>query len=273
MSERDVSGRAFFRRSVSRRSVSRRTVLAGVSTGIVGTLAGCLGDDRPDGVVLDPPENWEQIRDAELANPMYGDQVPEATVPAPLQDRDVTTTEFVGERHAMFTFVFTRCPSTCPMLTSALATVQADALENGYADEFAFYPTTFDPEYDTSDVIEEYSENRGADPDAENWRFLRPVDDSHANEVVDDTFGVAVDRVDEIDHGGDDGHDHDDDHNHGDDHDHDHGDDHEGHEKEFLHTNLVLLVNADGYVERSYTPQPPNLSDVLEDATTLRERW
>ena len=263
MSERDVSGG-----TVSERAVSRRTVLAGVSTGIVGTLAGCLGDDRPDGVVLDPPEQWEMLRESTLAHPIYGDRVPEATVPAPLQDRDVTTTEFVGERHAMFTFVFTRCPAACPVLTSALVTVQADSIENGYADEFAFMPITFDPEHDTPEVLEEYSEFRGADPDAGNWWFLRPDGESHAREVVDDTFGVAFERTEDLedDHGHDGGDDDDSDHNHD---DGDHGD----HDMEFLHTNLLLLVNADGYVERAYTPEPPTSASVLEDATTLRERW
>ena len=68
-----------------------------------------------------------------------------ATVPAPLQDREFSTTEFVGQRHQMLTFVYTNCTTVCPGLTATLRHVQADSVEEGCADEVALLPTTFDP--------------------------------------------------------------------------------------------------------------------------------
>lgn len=226
---------------------SRRAVLAGLATGTVGGLAGCLGDDRPEGVVLDPPEKWDRIEDAELAHPKYGDRLPEATALAPLHGREVTTTEFAGERHVMLTFVFTRCSTACPLLTSNLVHVQADSVEKGYADEFAFLASTFDPAYDTPSVLESYGEERGADREAGNWWFLRPADEERAEEVVAETFGVQFEYVPE--------------------------DEREMENMAWIHGNLILLANEDGYVERAYTGEPPNPADVLGDVTTLRERW
>ena len=227
-----------------RRRRTRRAFLAGVSGATAVGLAGCLGANRPEGVVLDPPEDQERLEDADVGFPIYGDQVPEAEVPAPRHDRTITTTEFVGERHVMLTFVFTRCPDACPLLVENLVHVYADAMENGYAERMAFMPTTFDPTYDTPEVIESYNEERGVD-DADEWYFLRPDSEEHAREVVEETFGVHYVRTDDED----------------------------DIDMEFLHDNLIVLANEDGYVERSYFGEPPNPAEVLSDVEALRERW
>ena len=232
-------------------STDRRTILKSAGAAVLGTsLAGCtevFGMTGEDGVVLNPPENHDRRSDASLPYPIHGEELPNATVPAPLQDREVRTTEFVGDRHAMLTFVFTRCSTACPALTSSLVRVQAESIESGFADEFAFMPVTFDPEYDTADVLKTYGEDRGVDRDAGNWWFLRPEGPDRAEEVVTDTFGVNYQFVPE--------------------------DEREMDNMAWIHSNLILLVNADGYVERAYDRQPPNPADVLEDVQTLRKRW
>jgi len=235
----------------------RRTYLraAVVSAGVA--LAGCLGEDS--NTVLDPEH--EDVDPEALAYPAHGQELPDVTLPAPLHDRDVSTTEYVGERETLLTFVFTRCPGPCPALVASLAHVQVAAAEDGYGDEVALMPATFDPEYDNTDRIEEFSALNGAEPTAENWLFLRPDTPEMADEQINGTFGVGFEEVpaEEDPHG---------------DHDADHGealDPDEG-EKTFTHVNLILLVNRDGYVERAYQ-RPAMPWEVLEDLETVRDGY
>jgi protein SCO1/2 len=239
----------------------RRTVLrAAGATALGASVAGCTGlgasdDAEGDDLVLPPPETGGSSS-PDLPYPTYGDELPEATVPAPLHDRTVTTTEFVGERHAMLTFVFTSCTTVCPGLTAALRHVQADATDRGYGDDVAFLVTTFDPEYDTADVLRSYGEDFGVNYDAGNWYFLRPESPERATEVVTDRFGVAFDRRSGGSGAG--------------------GNetaDTGGHQRHFVHLSLVLLVNQAGLVERAYTTDAPPKRTVVEDARSVVEGW
>lgn len=231
--------------------IDRRTFLKTTGATVLSSaLAGCgqvLGTAGPDEVVLSPPEGYERRSDAKLPYPIYGEELPEATVPAPLQDRTLRTTEFVGDRHTMLTFIFTRCSTACPALTSNLVRTQAEAIESGFTDEFAFLPITFDPEHDTADRLAAYGDDRGVNFEVDNWSFLRPKGPDRAKAVVTDTFGVNFQFVPL--------------------------EDREMDNMAWMHSNLVLLANADGYVERAYTGKTPNPADVLDDVRTLRERW
>lgn len=229
--------------------MNRRNLLRLAGAGTVAATTGCLssfglggGDGKTS---LQPPEDYEKFRDAELPYPIYGEPLPEATIDASLHESEVSTREFVGERHVLLTFIYTRCAGVCPGLTANLVQVQADAAENGYEDEVALLAVTFDPAYDTADVLREYADNMGANRDAGNFYLLRPDGEERSREVVEDTFGHAYEKTDlysptgELDH------------------------DHEGNKQPFIHQPLFLLANSDGYVERSYTTPTPNT--VIED--------
>lgn len=241
--------------------MERRTFLRAsvVASGVA--LAGCLGGDS--NTVLDGPEMGDVDPEA-LVYPAHGQELPEVTLPAPLHDRTVSTTEYVGKRETLLTFIFTRCPGPCPGLTVTLSHVQLAAMEQGYTDEVALMPTTFDPAYDDPDRLREFSERNGADPTAENWLFLRPETPEEADEHINDTFGVGFEEV-PLD---DSSHDH-----HGHDAE-DHGEtlDPEEGETTFAHLNLVLLVNRDGYVERAYQ-RVPRPDEVLDDLETVRDAY
>lgn len=252
--------------------IDRRTFIRATgAAAVAASLAGCsqlTASGNDDGTVLSPPENHDRIKNADLPHPIYGEAIPEATVPAPLRDRTVTTTEFTGERHVVLTFIYTSCTTVCLGLTAALRRVQADARERGYGDEIAFLTTTFDPEYDTADVLEEYGTKHGVDYDAGNWYFLRPETPDDARTVVEDTFGVAFEQGD--DSGGMSGgslngtNGSDDETNES-----EHGD----HARHFAHTSLILLVNGDGVVERAYTGGTPPGNAIVEDARAVVEGW
>lgn len=252
----------------------RRFLAAAGSTAILGSMGGCLerfdSRDGRDDLVLSAPENHDRLADSDLDIPIYGEALPEATMPAALSDRSVTTTEFVGERHTMLTFIYTSCTTVCPGLTASLRRVQADAAERGDADEMAFQTVTFDPEYDTPSVLRSYGENLGVDYEADNWYFLRPETPDAARTVVTDTFGVAFEQGEfggaTDDNGGHDAH------QSGGENATD-SDGHDGHSRHFAHTSLILLVNKAGLVERAYTGGSPRPDRLLETVRTVIERW
>lgn len=226
------------------RHPSRRTYLSAVGAiGTAGVLSGCLGDDD---TVLGPPEDRDAESEA-LSFPAHGERLPAVTLPSPLHDREITTTEFEGEREVLLTFVFTRCSMVCPALVGNLAQVQAHAVSEGFSDEIVFLPITFDPVYDTPEVLREYSEYVGADPTADNWQFLRPESQDRAREVVDETFGVGYEKTDAY------------------------TPDEESDEMEYVHTSVTVLANRDGFVERGYNPGSPSPAQVIDDLDAVRE--
>jgi len=247
--------------------MQRRSFLR--STAVVSGLAvaGCVGSGDEGGsenTVLGPPEREYDVDPAALAYPAYGQEIPDFTLPSPLHDRELSTREYVGERETLLTFVFTRCGGPCPAQTAALARTQSAAADGGYSDAVVFMPITFDPQYDTEDRIREFSEINGADPTAENWQFLRPETPERAWEVVgsDDGFAVAFEEAE-----GDGGH------SNGPDQGEVLEPDEKGENKSFVHTNLFLLVNREGYVERAYSPQPPRPDIVIEDLEAVRDEY
>ncbi|AXR77374.1 SCO family protein [Natrarchaeobaculum sulfurireducens] len=273
--------------------MNRRTYLQAASAaGLVG-VAGCLDgvlQSGADGTVLGPPE--QDL--SESSHPTYGDELPSFSVPDAFTEEPVTDEQFRGEQAMLMTFVFTSCPDgLCPALLQMLNAAAQDAQAEGYEDDAAFVAITFDPDYDTPEVLEQEAENVGFDPSTDNWHVLRPEDNDVAYDLVAGDFGVPVHLEDHEDHGDEDG-----DHNHedGDDHDsedgadhdhdgeeHEHGDDdhdddehdHEDHgdgsePTDGTHFYVIFLVNEDGIVERSYpgaTDQPTD--QIIEDLRTV----
>jgi protein SCO1/2 len=250
---------------MQRRSFLRSTAIA---SGIAA--AGCLGSgtdggEESENTVLGPPEREYDVDPEALAYPAYGQEIPGFTLPSPLHDREISTREYVGERETLVTFVFTRCGGPCPAQTAALARTQSAAADGGYSEAVVFMPITFDPEYDTEDRIREFSEINGADPTAENWQFLRPASPERAKEVVqsDEGFGTAFEKREASDGG----------HANGTDQGEVLEPDEDGEDTTFVHSNLLLLVNRDGYVERAYAPQPPRPDIVIEDLEAVRDGY
>jgi len=90
-----------------------------------------------------------------------------------LVDQDhqpVQLSDFHG-KVVLVSYIFTRCPmpSMCPLVTSKMAQVQA-AVNKTLKNQVEFVSISFDPAYDTPEVLKEYSERYGAD--FSNWQFL-----------------------------------------------------------------------------------------------------
>ncbi|AFK18232.1 SCO family protein [Haloferax mediterranei ATCC 33500] len=212
-----------------------KTAGAAAITGVSGCLS---GQNRPKGVTLAPPDNYKNLKEADLPYPVYGEKLPEVTVPGVVSDRPVTTTDFVGERHLLLTFVYTRCEGICLNLGQNLVQVQARAAEAGFTDDIALGAITFDPEHDTPERLKSWGAERGFDYDLGNCYLMRPKSERRARAVVEDTFGEAYKHE-------------------------------EGAKMPFLHTGLIFLVNDEGVVERAYAGDPPKPTTVIEDVEAL----
>ncbi len=262
---------------MDRRSYLRGIAGVGSAAGVTA-LSGCsglLGNDGNPDVSLSPPDDG---RDPEnLPYPGYGQRVPDVTLTDPVARTDVDVRDV--ETPYLLTFIFTNCRNVCPLLTQALKRVQDDAAANGYGDAVTFLDLTFDPARDDAERFEAYAEERDVDLSAGNWHFLRAGGPDRTRTVVaephPDGFGVRYRRDDRTGTatgtgggtatggGGDatattagsattagD------------------GDHHDGYG--FTHLSLVLLVNAEGYVERAYTGANPPVDRILDDLSGLR---
>ncbi|WP_247008735.1 SCO family protein [Halorientalis litorea] len=198
-----------------------RTVAGGLAAGTVGT-AGCsaLDGSSSANTTLSRPE-----LDAEPSAypyPEWSQPIPEVTLPAALSDRQVTTTDV--DTPLALTFIYTTCMTACPVLTLALTKAQERAIEGGWAEDVTFAEITFDPDRDTPAAFRQYAEDRNIELDTGTWHFLRPESTTRARTVVDEEFGVPFQRTTPEDMD----------------------------QYMFTHSTLILLVNADGYVERAY---------------------
>jgi len=268
--------------------MERRAYLKAAGVTGLASLAGCLdtlsggSGQAAEGTILGPPE-----QDLSAAShPSYGDNLPSFAVTDPFADEEITDDHYREERALMITFFYTSCPDYCPALVQINQAGQEDARANGYSDDAAFLAITFDPEYDTPEVIAEEAERMGIDYDSDEWHYLRPEDNDDAEELVGGRFGTPVEIESHGDHGDHDDHDHDhDDHDHGHDDDpvdHDHaeigGDDEpdadedgEPEESTGTHVYLTLLVNKDGIVERAYPLGQTPTSQIIDDLRTVAE--
>ncbi|WP_428261436.1 SCO family protein [Haliangium sp.] len=100
---------------------------------------------------------------------------------------EVTETALAG--HVVIAnFVFTRCPTVCPLLTMKMRRVQDRTSD--VPDRIKLVSFSVDPEYDSPEVLAEYAAGHGADP--KRWRFLTG-DADDARRIATDGLMLALD--------------------------------------------------------------------------------
>jgi protein SCO1/2 len=67
-------------------------------------------------------------------------------------------------------FIFTRCPGTCPVQTRYVKRLQEGLRVDPAWTQVRLVSFTVDPQFDTPEVLRDYAEQIGADPD--HWFFL-----------------------------------------------------------------------------------------------------
>jgi protein SCO1/2 len=92
--------------------------------------------------------------------------VPDVTLTG-TDGRPVPLPAVLGDRPVMLQFIFTTCPTICPLLTGIAARVREDLGKD--REKIRAVSITIDPEHDTPAVLREYAANFEADPD---WMFL-----------------------------------------------------------------------------------------------------
>lgn len=65
-------------------------------------------------------------------------------------------------------FIFTRCPTVCPLLTAKMARLQREARDKGLSVRFVSF--SVDPRYDTAERLAAYAKTRHLD--TSNWSLL-----------------------------------------------------------------------------------------------------
>lgn len=85
-------------------------------------------------------------------------------------------------------FVFSRCRSTCPLITGAM--MQVHNRVKGKADDVMFVTITVDPKFDTPEVFQTYAENY-RQGDSSRWKFLTG-DQQEIYELIVKNFGLYV---------------------------------------------------------------------------------
>jgi protein SCO1/2 len=107
------------------------------------------------------------------------------------QDGNQFSFERLKGRTVVMNFVFTHCPTSCPLQTKALTAVQR-AVAKSLHDRVQFVSVSMDPARDTPAVLKQYASSLGADPT--NWSFVTGADDEIA--WLHQYFGAQVKRTD-----------------------------------------------------------------------------
>jgi protein SCO1/2 len=92
-------------------------------------------------------------------------------------------------------FVFTRCPSICPVLSAAMVKFQSHVVRSKLDDRVHLVSVTVDPEFDTPSVMAAYADKIGAD--TRSWRFVSGEPDEVRTFVIEG-FRLAVGQRKEI---------------------------------------------------------------------------
>ncbi|MEX0655641.1 MAG: SCO family protein [Phycisphaeraceae bacterium] len=86
-------------------------------------------------------------------------------------------------------FIFTRCPSICPMVTGRMADIQRTLEQEDRLDDVRLVSFSVDPQHDTPEVLREYGERFNAR--FERWQFLTG-DHNRIWRLIEDGFLLHV---------------------------------------------------------------------------------
>jgi protein SCO1 len=146
-----------------------------------------------------------------------GEPVPEATL-VDQQGAAFSPAQLRGSPWAV-TFIYTRCPlpTFCPALDRRFEAVQQVIADDPGLSDARLVSVSFDPEFDTPEVLREHADKAGADPRF--WLFV--TGETAAVDRFGERFGLTVER------GG-------------------------GAPEDFVHTLRTAVVNREGRLVRTF---------------------
>jgi protein SCO1/2 len=138
-------------------------------------------------------------------------------------------------------FIFTRCPTICPVITTTMGKIQRRA--RGLGQDFRLVSFSVDPGYDTPERLAAYASQHQASP--RSWKFVTGQFDDVKRTVVD---GLKIAMADRAPRG----------------------------EQDFasvMHGTHFVLVDRDGRIRGYYDSSEPEVVDrVLADSAMLINR-
>lgn len=149
------------------------------ATWLTGTLPPPFAD-RPTEASTDPLPELYQAPAFSLTN-QHGETV---------TDKDLAGRIWVGD------FIFTRCPTVCPVLTSRMAKLQNWLDQQPGGGRVQLVSFSVDPAHDTPQVLREFAQKHEADFDR--WHFLTATEREGASpqdriwRLVEDGFKLPV---------------------------------------------------------------------------------
>ena len=157
------------------------TIIILCITGVI--ISGCNQSREKDA-----PKNSSNATRPESSELPVLVQLPDFTL------RDQTGTSFGSQQLQnkpwIANFVFTRCPTTCPIQTRNLAKFQKQLKKIPGGEQVELVSITVDPNFDSSAVLADYAKRMDADP--EQWHFLTGSRDE-IWELCKKGFKLAVD--------------------------------------------------------------------------------
>ena len=151
--------------------------------------------------------------------------------------RAVTNRDLLGEPWVA-NFVFTRCPSVCPLLTAKFKALQTKVA----LPHVRYISFSVDPQHDTPEVLAAYADKYGADP--ARWRFLTGPLATVEQTIVQ---GFKIHMGDPTPHAGDPS------------------------LIDIMHGEHLVLVDAEGTIRGYYRAEEAELAELANDLRALAQ--
>ena len=155
---------------------------------------------------------------------------------------DVVFPDLVKGKLAVVGYIFTNCPDICPLTTNNMRIIQDKLKEEKINNDVEFVSISFDPDYDSPEVLKKFAEIRNLD--LSNWNFLtgeKTVITDLMKEaevfamVGDSTITPSEEKI-----------------------------------YYFVHTDRISLIDREGSVRKNYLGSKINIDEIVGDIKELK---
>ncbi|NJD22147.1 MAG: SCO family protein [Melioribacter sp.] len=149
--------------------------------------------------------------------------------------------DFVKDKIVIMNYIFTNCPDICPLSTNNMRLIQ-ERLKKEKIDNVQFVSLSFDPEFDTPEVLRKFADIRNLD--LSNWTFLTG-DKSTTNSVIKQVGVLAVPSDSTVFKNG---------------------------RKiyYYVHTDRIQLIDPEGRIRKNYKGSTINVDEIVSDIKKLQ---
>ena len=157
-------------------------------------------------------------------------------------NKEVVFPDIVKGKVTVIGYIYTNCPSICPLTTNNMNKIQQKIKTDGVKN-VEFISLSFDPDADTPDVLKQYADVRNLD--LSNWELLtgqKDVVDSLISKA--DVFVVKSDSTVFQD----------------------------GRKVYYyVHTDRIALIDQDGRIRKNYSGSKINVDEIVNDIESMAD--